>query len=116
MLCMQHHVQQATARMLHCSSKDEFIGTSLFIALIVRLYVCNLYALSVKVCALHAADHNAWRVVAEEQFVEAFKSPALWRALYIPVFSAQRVHWTRQLLLSSSTLISHSNKEANQQQ
>lgn len=68
------------------------------------------------VCALHAADLDAWRVVAEERFVEASKSPALWRALYIPVFSAQRVHWTRQVLLSSATLVSHSNKEAYQQQ
>lgn len=66
-------------------------------------------------CAWYAADPDAWSTVAEEPFVEASKSPALWRALYIPVFSAQRVHWTHQVLLSSITL-GDSNKEAYKQQ
>ena len=53
---------------------------------------------------LHAADPDAWRIVAKEPFVEASKSPAFWRALYIPVLSAQHVHWTYQVLLSSKTV------------
>ena len=74
--------------------------------------MCTLAAMT---CAVHAADPDAWSTVAEEPFVEAIKSPALWRALYIPVFSAQRVHWKRQVLLSSTTLVD-SNQEAYKQQ
>lgn len=84
---------------------------SALIALILRLCVCALYALSKVVCALHAADRNAWRIVAEERFVQASQSPAVWRALYIPVLSAQHVHWTCQVLLSSTTHLPRSNEE-----
>lgn len=63
--------------------------------------------------ALHAVDSDAWWVIAREPFVEASKSPALWRALYIPVLSARHVHWAHQVLLSSKTL--RSTEEAGEQ-
>ena len=72
-------------------------------------------ALAKLTCALCAADPDAWSTVAEEPFVDVSKSPALWRALYVPVLSAQRVHWTHQVLLSSITRVG-SNKEAYKQQ
>lgn len=51
------------------------------------------------------ADSDAWRVLAVQPFVEASKSPAVWRALYIPILSARQVHWAQQVLLSSKTLL-----------
>ena len=72
-------------------------------------------ALAKLTCALRAADRDAWSTVAEEPFVDASKSPALWRALYIPVLSAHRVHWTQQVLLSSNTFVD-TDKEADKQQ
>lgn len=50
-------------------------------------------------------DSVHWEVIAKEPFVEASNSPPLWRALYIPVLSAQHVHWTQYVLLSSKTLL-----------
>ncbi len=54
---------------------------------------------------LFIADPVHWEVIAEEPFVEASKSPPLWRALYIPVLSTQHVHWTHYVLLSSKALV-----------
>ena len=54
---------------------------------------------------LLVADPVHWVVIAKEPFVEASRSPPLWRALYIPVLSAQHVHWTHYVLLSSKTLV-----------
>ncbi|KAL0044650.1 hypothetical protein WJX82_004234 [Trebouxia sp. C0006] len=50
-------------------------------------------------------DPVHWEVIAKEPFVEGSRSPPLWRALYIPVLSAQHVHWTHYILLSSKTLV-----------
>ena len=54
---------------------------------------------------LFIADPVHWEVIAKEPFVDASKLPPLWRALYIPVLSAQHVHWAHYVLLYSKTLV-----------
>ncbi len=66
-------------------------------------HVCHLNVVSHS--RLFIADPVHWEVIAKEPFVEGSRSPPLWRALYIPVLSAQHVHWTHYILLSSKTLV-----------